>query len=108
MINPQEEYNRLHDHCQAIARERDQGVRMIDELKDQIGSLTYQIKDLTDELHLAHEAMRRAFPENQQLESDKWRGLATMMSHFDICTSARIECNICAEARLAYVEALSQ
>jgi hypothetical protein len=23
MINPQEEYNRLHDHCQAIARERD-------------------------------------------------------------------------------------
>jgi hypothetical protein len=25
-----------------------------------------------------------------------------MMSHFDICTSARIECNICAEARLAY------
>ena len=43
-----------------------------------------------------------------QREVDKWRGLATMMSHFDICTSARIECNICAEARLAYVEALSQ
>jgi len=41
-------------------------------------------------------------------EIDKWRGLATMMSHFDICTSARINCNICAQARQAYVEALSQ
>jgi len=40
-------------------------------------------------------------------EVDKWRGLATMMSHFDICTSARITCNICAEARRAYVEALT-
>tara|TARA_R110002126_G_scaffold42201_1_gene122144 strand:+ start:289 stop:573 length:285 start_codon:yes stop_codon:yes gene_type:complete len=94
MNNPQEEYNRLHDHMSAIARERDW-------LQSENGRLT-------DELNLAHEAMRRAFPENQQLESDKWRGLATMMSHFDICTSARIECNICAEARLAYVEALSQ
>ena len=68
MMNRDEEYNRLHDHCQAIARERDW----------------------------------------LQRESDKWRGLATMMSHFDICTSARIECNICAKLRLAYVEALSQ
>jgi hypothetical protein len=40
-------------------------------------------------------------------EVDKWRGLATMMSHFDICRSARIDCNICAEARQAYVEALT-
>jgi hypothetical protein len=40
-------------------------------------------------------------------EVDKWRGLATMMSHFDICTSARVSCNICAEARQAYVEALT-
>ncbi len=68
MMNRDEEYNRLHDHCQAIARERDW----------------------------------------LQREVNKWRGLATMMSHFDICTSARFECNICAEARQAYVEALSQ
>ena len=40
-------------------------------------------------------------------EVDKWRGLATMMSHFDICISARVSCNICAEARQAYVEALT-
>ena len=51
MINPQEEYNRLHDHCQAIARERDW--------------LQSENDRLTDELNLAHEAMRRAFPENQ-------------------------------------------
>ena len=51
MINPQEEYNRLHDHCQAIARERDW--------------LQSENDRLTDELYLAHEAMRRAFPENQ-------------------------------------------
>jgi hypothetical protein len=62
MINPNEEYNRLHDHCQALARERDYGVRMIDDLKEQIGSLTYQIKDLEDELELAREALRREMP----------------------------------------------
>ena len=32
MINPQEEYNRLHDHCQAIARERDALQRQVLEL----------------------------------------------------------------------------
>ena len=32
MNNPAEEYNRLHDHCQALARERDAAVRKIDEL----------------------------------------------------------------------------
>jgi hypothetical protein len=69
MMNRDEEYNRLHDHCQAF-----EAVSVI----------------------------------GLQREVDKWRGLATMMSHFDICTSARIECNICAEARIAYVEALSQ
>ena len=47
MINPQEEYNRLHDHCQAIARERDW--------------LQLELNRLTDELHLAHEALKREF-----------------------------------------------
>ena len=68
MRNPLEEYDRLHDHCQALGRERD---RLL-------------------------------------LQVEKWQGLTRMMSHFDICTSARIDCNICAEARLAYIEALSQ
>lgn len=62
MINPDESYNRLHDHMSAIARERDW--------------LQLEVQRLTDELNLAHEAMRRAFPENQQIESDKWRKIA--------------------------------
>ena len=51
MKNPDQEYNRLHDHMMAIARERDW--------------LKLENDRLTDELNLAHEAMRRAFPENQ-------------------------------------------
>ena len=69
MKNPDQEYDRLHDHMTAIARERDHAVRTIDEL-------TKQLEELKDALVLAHEAMRRAFPENQQLESDKWRKIA--------------------------------
>ena len=68
MKNTNDEYDSLHDHCQALARERDWLL----------------------------------------IQLDKWQGLTRMMSHFDICTSARIDCNICAQARLAYVEALSQ
>ena len=52
MSNPNEQYDRLHDHMTAIARERDW--------------LKSEVDRLTDELYLAHEAMRRAFPENQQ------------------------------------------
>ncbi len=52
MKNPDEDYNRLHDHMTAIARERDW--------------LQTEVQRLTDELYLAHEAMRRAFPENQR------------------------------------------
>ena len=48
MINPQEEYNRLHDHMSAIARERDY--------------LHKEVQRLTDELYLAHEALRREMP----------------------------------------------
>jgi len=52
-----------------VMRERDNAVRLIDEL-------TKQLEELKDALVLAHEAMRRAFPENQQLESNKWRNIA--------------------------------
>jgi len=45
------DYGILHDHLSAIARERDW--------------LQKEVDRLTDELYLAHEAMRRAFPENQ-------------------------------------------
>ena len=62
-----------------------------------------QLQDLRK---LNMEVMRER--DRLQIEVTKWQGLARMMSHFDICTSARIECNICAEARQAYLEALSQ
>ena len=51
MRNPDQEYDRLHDHAQALGRERDW--------------LQREVERLTDELNLAHEALRRAFPENQ-------------------------------------------
>ena len=67
----------------------------------------YGSHDQLQELRvLAMEVMRER--DRLQIELTKWQGLARMMSHFDICTSARIECNICAEARQAYLEALSQ
>ncbi len=47
MSNPSEHYDRLHDHMMAIARERDW--------------LQLEVNRLTDELHLAHEALKREF-----------------------------------------------
>ena len=67
----------------------------------------YGSHDQLQELRvLGMEVMRER--DRLQIELTKWQGLARMMSHFDICTSACIECNICAEARQAYLEALSQ
>ena len=48
MKNPDQEYDRLHDHMKAIARERDW--------------LQKEVERLTDELYLAHEALRREMP----------------------------------------------
>ena len=55
MRNPSEEYDRLHDHMMAIARERDHAVRQID-------ALTKQLEELKDALVLAHEALKREMP----------------------------------------------
>jgi len=55
MKNPDQEYDRLHDHMTAIARERDW-------LKSEVERLKPEVDRLTDELYLAHEALRRAFP----------------------------------------------
>ena len=90
-----------HDQLQELRKNNMMMSRTIDEIRK-------ELEQLKDELQLAHEALRREMPEQSLREVDKWRGLATMMSHFDICTSARITCNICAEARQAYVEALTE
>jgi hypothetical protein len=57
----------------------------------------------------SHDQLQDLRKQNMVLhrELDKWRDLAKMMSHFDVCMSAKITCNICAEARQAYAEALS-
>jgi len=47
MNNPSEHYDRLYDHMMAIARERDW--------------LQTEVARLTDELYLAHEALKREF-----------------------------------------------
>ena len=96
-----------HDQLQDLRKQNMVLLRESDQLKIEIAELKKRIETADDELVLAHEALRRAFPENILTEVDKWRGLATMMSHFDVCRSARIECNICSEARQAYVRALT-
>ena len=66
MNNPQEEYNRLHDHMQAIARERDWANQEIERLKLElnlvINQMSKTLHDVRDELELAHEALRRQMP----------------------------------------------
>ena len=54
MSNPNEQYDRLHDHMTAIARERDNSNRIIKTLK-------LRIQELEDELVLAHEALARRY-----------------------------------------------
>ena len=44
MRNPDESYNRLHDHMMAIARERDHANRRIAELEKRINDLNAILK----------------------------------------------------------------
>ena len=66
MINPDESYNRLHDHMAAIARERDWLLQEVERLKLELNLMINQISktlhDVRDELELAHEALRRQMP----------------------------------------------
>jgi hypothetical protein len=59
MRNPSEEYDRLHDHCQALARERDFLKRRVEELEARIEyELTLNVIDA--ELKVA-ESLRTKF-----------------------------------------------
>jgi hypothetical protein len=66
MINPDESYNRLHDHMSAIARERDWLLQEVERLKLELNLMINQMSktlhDVRDELELAHEALRRQMP----------------------------------------------
>ncbi len=54
MRNPNDEYDRLHDHMTAIARERDNSNQIIKMLKK-------RLEELEDELVLAHQALARRY-----------------------------------------------
>jgi len=66
MKNPDQEYDRLHDHMTAIARERDWANQEIERLKLELNLMINQIsktlQQVRDELELAHEALRRQMP----------------------------------------------
>lgn len=60
MSNPNEQYDRLHDHCQAIARERDWANQQLDAVKRLLDETTKELQQAQDELVLAIEALVRA------------------------------------------------
>ena len=60
MNNPNEQYNRLHDHMTAIARERDYANKQLDAIKRLLDETTKELQQAQDELTLAIEALVRA------------------------------------------------
>jgi len=66
MNNPTEQYDRLHDHMTAIARERDWLLQEVERLKLELNLMINQMSktlhDVRDELELAHEALKRQMP----------------------------------------------
>jgi hypothetical protein len=50
MRNPSEEYDRLHDHCQALGRERDALKREVERLHICLESEQWRIRTLTDQI----------------------------------------------------------
>jgi len=60
MNNPNEQYNRLHDHMTAIARERDYANQQLNAIKRLLDETTKELQQAQDELTLAIEALVRA------------------------------------------------
>ena len=60
MRNPNDEYDRLHDHMSAIARERDYANQQLDAIKRLLDETTKELQQAQDELILAIEALVRA------------------------------------------------
>ena len=60
MRNPNDEYDRLHDHMTAIARERDYANQQLDAIKRLLDEVTKELHQAQDELTLAIEALVRA------------------------------------------------
>ena len=60
MRNPNDEYDRLHDHMSAIARERDYANQQLDAIKRLLDETNKELQQAQDELVLAIEALVRA------------------------------------------------
>ena len=60
MRNPNDEYDRLHDHMTAIARERDYANQQLDAIKRLLDETNKELQQAQDELVLAIEALVRA------------------------------------------------
>jgi chromosome segregation ATPase len=60
MNNPKEQYDQLHDHMTAIARERDYANHQLDAIKRLLDETTKELQQAQDELVLAIEALVRA------------------------------------------------
>ena len=60
MRNPNDEYDRLHDHMTAIARERDYANQQLDAIKRLLDETNKELQQAQDELILAIEALVRA------------------------------------------------
>jgi hypothetical protein len=66
MMNPQEEYNRLHDHCQALGRERDALQELLHEIADNLGNALYSDEWRTREYGIAvFSRYTRLYPEHE-------------------------------------------
>ena len=50
MRNPNEEYDRLHDHCQALGRQRDALQREVERLHICLEAEQWRVKTLTEQI----------------------------------------------------------
>ena len=95
-----------HDQLQDLRKLNMELHHDLDAIKRLLDETTKALQQSQDELNLTLEALVRY--RNPPTDNGvNWRNIATMMSHFDICQSARIECNICHEARQAYLVGLT-
>ena len=95
-----------HDQLQDLRKFNMELHHQLDAIKLLLEATKKDLETAQDELTLSLEALVR-YRNPEPSNGVNWRNIATMLSHFDVCTSARIECNICHEARQAYLVGLT-
>ena len=87
-MNRDEEYNRLHDHCQALGRERD-GLQL------QVDDLQKRIQLAVAETELVTDVLRR-----QVMHIKEYDLMMQEFSHVLNCKSGRLVCPKCVDIAL--------